>query len=612
MPPPTPVTSLVARFNLRAAGRWVVYGVLIGLVAGTGAIAFQLLCQAGSHFFLDRLAGFRPAGPAGESPLFAATRCPFRPWLLPLVVALGGLLSGILVFTFAPEAAGHGTDAAIDSFHRRQGRVRGRVPLVKGLASALTLGSGGSGGREGPIAQIGAGFGSALAGWLKLSDRDRRVLMLAGVGAGVGSIFRAPLAGALFAAEVLYSEPDFESDVIIPAAISTIVAYCVFSFRFGFGSLFSTPAFAFHSAVELLPYTVLAVVVALGSGLFVELFYGAHRLFEALPVPRQARPAIGGAATGLVAVGLYLALGRPAVLDVLSFGYGSIQQALYGQLTVGVLLALALGKMLTTSLSIGSGGSGGVFGPSMVIGGSLGGVVGILAREAMPTVVTSPGAYVVVGMAGFFAAAAKTPISTLVMASEMTGNYMLLLPALWVCALAYLLSRHWRLYRNQLPTRFDSPAHRGNMFVDLLRGIRVGDLPPRAAARVIPEDATLARIIGTLVESTQDLFPVVDREGLLVGTLYAADVRQLLEERGLRNLLIAGDLAARPRATLTPQDSLEVALQHFVSLDVDELLVVASDDRRRIVGLVSRHDLMSAYNRRRLDAIGGQLAEPGR
>jgi len=611
MPVRPSVTDVIRRFNLHAVGRWFVYGSLIGVVAGAGAIAFQVLCQVGSHFLLDLLAGFRPAGPAGEAPLFAATRTPLRPWLLPLVVGFGGLLSGVLTSRFAPEAAGHGTDAAIDSFHRRRGVVRGRVPLVKAIASALTLGSGGSGGREGPIAQIGAGFGSALAGWLKLSDRDRRVLMLAGVGAGVGSIFRAPLAGALFAAEILYSEPDFESDVIIPAAISTIVAYCVFSFWFGFGSLFSTPAFTFHSAVELVPYTVLAVVVALGSGLFVEVFYGVHRLFDGLPVARWARPAIGGAATGLVAMSLNLTMGRPAVLDVLSFGYGSIQHALYGRLAIGVLLALALGKMLTTSLSISSGGSGGVFGPSMVIGGSLGGVVGILAQRVMPGVVASPGAYVVVGMAGFFAAAAKTPISTLVMVSEMTGNYQLLLPSLWVCALAYLLSRHWRLYRNQLPTRFDSPAHRGNMFVDLLQGIHVGDLPPRPPVQMIPETAGLGEVIGTLIQSTQDLFPVVGRDGRLVGTLSAGDVRQLMEEHHLGNLVIAGDLAARPRVTLTPQDGLESALQEFVRLDVDELLVVEAGDPGKVVGLISRHDLISTYNRRRLEVGSVTQSEHG-
>ena len=229
---PSAIAQSITRLNLRNVWRWFAYGSLIGVVAGVGAIIFNLLCQAGLHFFLDTMAGFRPTEPPGEVGLWVPTGTPLRLWMLPLVPALGGLLAGLLVYWLAPEASGHGTDAAIDAFHRKRGLMRGRVPFVKTIASALTIGSGGSGGREGPIAQIGASFGSFLAQKLKLSERDRRILLAAGVGAGVGSIFRAPLAGALFAAEILYSEPEFESEVIIPAAISTIVAYCVFSFYF--------------------------------------------------------------------------------------------------------------------------------------------------------------------------------------------------------------------------------------------------------------------------------------------------------------------------------------------------------------------------------------------
>ena len=241
---PNALARSIVQLNLRNVWRWFAYGSLIGAVAGVGAIVFNLLCQASLHFFLDMMAGLRPHEPAGETLKWAPTATSFRPWMLPLVPALGGLLSGILVYRLAPEAEGHGTDAAIDAFHRKRGFMRGRIPFVKTIASALTIGSGGSGGREGPIAQIGAAFGSFLATRLKLSERDRRILLVAGVGAGVGSIFRAPLAGALFAAEILYSEPEFESEVIIPAAISTIIAYCVFSFYFGFGSLFETPPFS--------------------------------------------------------------------------------------------------------------------------------------------------------------------------------------------------------------------------------------------------------------------------------------------------------------------------------------------------------------------------------
>jgi chloride channel protein, CIC family len=290
------------QLELHTVGRTVALSSLVGVVAGLGAIVFQYLCQYGSRLFLDQLAGLRMEGPAGEAVLVHPSTSAFHPWMLPIVAGVGGLLTGLIVQRFAPEAAGHGTDEAVDAFHRRGGVIRGRVPIVKTIASALTLGSGGSGGREGPIAQIGAGFGSFLATRLGLSERERRILLAAGVGAGVGSIFRAPLAGALFAAEVLYSDPEFEPDTIIPAAISTIVAYCVFSLKFGFGALFDTPRFVFNSGVELLPYTVLAIVVALASGLFVKVFYGTHEAFNRLRLPKVIKPMIGGVLTGGLAV----------------------------------------------------------------------------------------------------------------------------------------------------------------------------------------------------------------------------------------------------------------------------------------------------------------------
>ncbi len=588
------------KLELQSVGRTLALCSLVGLVAGLGAIVFQYLCQWTSHVALDALAGLRMEGPAGERALFAATTAPFRPWALPLVVAAGGLLTGVLVQRFAPEAAGHGTDAAIDAFHRRGGVIRGRVPIVKTLASAITLGSGGSGGREGPIAQIGAGFGSFLATRLGLGERERRILLAAGVGAGVGSIFRAPLAGALFAAEVLYSDPEFEPDAIIPAAIATIVAYCVFSLRFGFGALFDTPRFTFHSAAELLPYTVLAVVVALAAGMFVKVFYGLHALFDRLPVPKWVRPAIGGLLAGLVGLLVLAITGESRSLDVLSFGYGTVQHALHAELPLTLLLVIAFGKMLTTGLSIGSGGSGGVFGPSMVVGGALGGAVGLLARQWLPGVVTQPGAYVAVGMAGFFAAAANTPISTLVMVSEMTGNYELLLPSLWVCSIAFLLARRWSLYRNQVRSRLDSPAHRGAIFGGLLRSLRVRDAIDGRPVHALRDTTPLPDVIQACMHSSQHIFPVVDADGLLCGVIRLAQVRQFLDEHAADTVVIADDLAVRPRAFLAPEDDLEQALQRLMRVDVEDLLVVDPAEPRRALGVLSRRDIVAAYARGRL------------
>ncbi len=600
----------VRGLGLRSVGRALALSTLVGIVAGTGAIVFQLLCQGAEHVFLDLLAGVHPEGPAGEPALFTPTATPFRPWMLPLVTALGGLLTGIIVQRFAPEAAGHGTDEAVEAFHRRGGLIRGRVPIVKTIASAITLGSGGSGGREGPIAQIGAGFGSFLATRLGLDERDRRILLAAGVGAGVGSIFRAPLAGALFAAEVLYSDPEFESEVIIPAAISTIVAYCVFSLRFGFAPLFETPHFAFHSAAELLPYTGLALVVALASGVFVKAFYGMQALFLRLPLPRAAKPMVGGLATGLIGAGAYYLLRDRATLDVLSFGYGSLQHALRGELPLAVLLTLAGGKILTTSFSIGSGGSGGVFGPSMVIGGALGGAVGLVAQRLMPAVVTQPGAYVAVGMAGFFAAAANTPISTLVMVSEMTGNYELLLPALWVCSLSFLIARRWTLYRSQVPSRVDSPAHRGAILGGLLRSLRVADVVRGRPLHTLRQATPLREVLQEFMRSSQHGYPVLDDQGRMTGLVTLAQLRQFLDEHDLDTPVIAHDLASRPVATVSADDDLDTALQKLVALDAEELPVTAPGDPGRVTALLSRRDIMAAYARGRLEGARATGAAP--
>jgi len=594
------------RLELHSVGRVLLLGSLVGVVAGAGAIAFQYLCQWVSHVALDAVAGLRMEGPTGERVLFGATATPLRLALVPVVAMLGGFVTAFIVQRFAPEAEGHGTDAAIDALHRRGGLIRGRVPIVKTIASAITLGTGGSGGREGPIAQIGAGFGSFLAVRLGLDERQRRILLAAGVGAGVGSIFRAPLAGALFAGEVLYADPDIEPDVIIPAALSSIVAYCVFSLRFGFGTLFATPHFAFRSAAELLPYTALAIVVAFASGLFVRIFYGLHRAFQLLRLPRLAKPALGGLLTGLVALLAHALVRDARAFDVLSFGYGTVQHALLGELPLTLLLVVAFGKMVTTGFSIGSGGSGGVFGPSMVIGGALGGAVGVLAQRLMPGVVTQPGAFVAVGMAGFFAAAANTPISTLVMVSEMTGNYELLLPSLWVCSIAYLLGRRWSLYRSQVANRVASPAHTEAILGGVLKAQRVRDVIDGRPLHTLREDMPLRDVIRTCMSSSQHGFPVLDAAGHMSGIIRLRQVRQFLDEHEGNPAVVADDIAVTPRALLHPDDDLDHALQLLTGLDVEDLPVVDPGDRRRAIGILSRRDIIAAYARRRLGDPAGE------
>ncbi len=575
-------------FDIASAGKWTFYFVLIGIIAGLGSVVFHYLCQLGTHYFMDLMAGYRPPAPAGEHHMLPPSQTPFNKWLFFVLPALGGLVSGWLVYTFAPEAEGHGTDAAIDAYHRRGGIIRGRVPFIKTIASAVTLTTGGSGGREGPIAQIGAGFGSFLATKLKLSDRERRIMMAAGVGAGVGSIFRAPLAGALFAAEVLYRDPDFESEVIIPAGISSVVAYCLFCLVFGWGSLFESPDFVFRNPLELGPYIVLAFVLV-GIGVFyVKTFYGVTKLFKSIKIPNHFKPAIGGLCTG--AVGLFLPW-------TLAFGYGYAQKAIHSELPIYILLSLAIGKVLTTSFSIGSGGSGGVFGPSVVIGGAVGGVVGEVFHQLMPTVVTEPGAFVIVGMAGFFTAVSNTPISTIIFVSEMTNSYHLLLPSLLVCSVAYLAAQKWTIYEQQAKSKVDSPAHAGDFFVDILQAIRVRDLMHLVKrVELIPQDMPFVAFKKLFSETKQHYFPVMDQDKRLNGIFSSTDIRGVLFSPEIENLVLMKDIGTSDIIVTTPDDDLNSVLQKFTTRNLDSLPVVRADDHGILIGMLNRREVISFYN----------------
>ncbi len=585
-----PITGEDVSESISHAGKWAFYFVLIGLIAGLGSILFNYLCLLGSHYFMDMMAGYRPPSPAGEHHLLAPTATPFNRWILLLLPALGGIFSGWLVYTYAPEAEGHGTDAAIDAFHNRGGFIRGRVPFVKTLASAMTLTTGGSGGREGPIAQIGAGFGSFLATKLKLSDRDRRIMMAAGIGAGVGSIFRAPLAGALFAAEVLYRDPEFESDVIIPAGISSVVAYCLFCLVFGWGSLFESPDFVFRNPLELGPYLVLALVLVATGVLYIKSFYGLTAVFRKFSIPNHIKPAIGGLCTGII--GFFLP-------QALAFGYGFAQMALNNELTIPFLLALAIGKIFTTSFSIGSGGSGGVFGPSIVIGGAMGGVVGKFFHQIMPGIVTEPGAFVVVGMAGFFTAVSNTPISTIIFVSEMTNSYHLLLPSLMVCSVAYLFSKKWTIFHNQVKSRIDSAAHAGEFFVDILQTIHVKDLMLKVRkVDLIPQNMPFLEFKQYFSKTKQHYFPVMDQNERLVGIFSSTDIREVLFTPEIEHLVVVNDIATTDIIFTTLSDDLNSVMQKFTTRNIESLPVVREDDHGILIGMLRRREVIAFYNER--------------
>jgi CIC family chloride channel protein len=505
------------------------------------------------------------------------------------IPALGGLLAGFLVFFLAPEAEGHGTDAMIESFHRKKGIVRKRVPIVKTIASAITIGSGGSAGKEGPIAQIGSGFASFLASLLKMDDRDRRIMLLAGAAGGIGAIFKAPLGSALFATEVLYRRPEFEFEAIIPCTLSSIVGYTVFTFYYGWGTIFHIPKFPFTPPSELFFYGVFGIFCAVIGFFYIHFFYGMRdRLFHRLSLPRSFKPAIGGLMLGGLAFFLPQVLGG---------GYEWIQSAIDGKLTMELMLLLVFAKIFSTSFTISSGGSGGVFAPSLFIGSMLGGFYGYLCAKLFPHWVTHPNAFVLVGMGGFFAGVAKVPIASLIMVAEMTGGYNLIVPLMIVSSISYLLLGEVSLYEKQVSTRVDSPAHVGDFSVNVLDHISVREaLPPDREVETIPEGMRFEEIMKFIVHSNQSNFPVVDGGGELKGILSLTDLRRVMLEKDIHRLVVAKDLATLDVLTVTPADNLNTALKKMTQAEIRELPVVSKEDPRKVISMVSRKDIIRIYH----------------
>jgi CIC family chloride channel protein len=436
--------------------RWMILASLIGVIAGLGAVVFYEALRLATHLLLADLAGYRPPTPAGEGNAGGSSHF-VRPWAIPLVVTVGALASGVLTFTLAPEAEGHGTDAAIDAMHHDPRAIRLRAVVVKIVASALTIGSGGSGGREGPTAQISAGFGSLLARVLDLSPEDGRIAVSVGIGSGIGAIFGAPLGGAVLAADIVYRD-DLEYEALLPGLLASIIAYAIFDGVFGYHPLFAFPGgYHFHQPIQLLWYALIGLLAGAIGLLYSGSFYGMVRLAHRLPLSPKLRPALGGLLVGLIALGLP---------EVLGTGYGWVQKGLSNELVhtpLLVVLALPLARILATALSIGSGGSGGVFGPGMVIGAFTGLAVWRLLEPFAPGVGHDPAPFVVVGMMAVFGGISRAPVAVMLMVAEMTGSLAVLGPALVAVALSWFVvsAADDSIYRSQSHSRADAACAPG-------------------------------------------------------------------------------------------------------------------------------------------------------
>lgn len=429
--------------------RLLLESALLGVAGALSAQVFMWLLRACNWIFLYWIGGYQAPGlESGHALVQQIGRHGL--WLIPVVTTLGGLLSGFLVYRFAPEAEGHGTDAAVNAFHRQEGLIRPRVAPIKMLASAITIGSGGAAGREGPIALITATIGSFYARLTHHTEEQRRLLLLAGMAAGLSAIFRSPMGTGVFAIEVLYGNMEFEVGALLYTMCSSAVAYAVNGLFVGFRPLFLIPAIATPVLKGYASYAVLGLAAGVIGTLLPVVFYRVRDFFRMLPVPVWTKPAVGGLGVGV------LALWLPQVLQG---GYGWIQLAINGQIALRILLILIFAKMVAFALTVSSGGSGGVFAPSLFVGAMLGGSFAILLHQP-------PAVFVVVGMAAVFGAAARVPIATMLMVTEMAGGFHLLVPAGMAVMISYLLQgrlssrlKYRSLYEGQVPTRRDSPAH---------------------------------------------------------------------------------------------------------------------------------------------------------
>ncbi|RIL04468.1 MAG: chloride channel protein [Proteobacteria bacterium] len=589
------------------------YSIVIGILAGAGALLFNEALRLATEVTMGAWVQLAVPAPAGEPHALAAPEGPPRRWLLLVLPVLGGVVSGLLVKTFAPEAEGTGTDSYIDAFHNKGGTMRRRVPLVKALATIATLASGGSAGKEGPTAQTGAGIGSLVGHYLEMGARARRTMLVAGCAGGLGAIFRAPLGGALTAVEVLYKE-DLETDALMPAILSSVTAYTVFCSVNGFHHVFAFGGAPFHSPIQLLFYLVLGLVCSAAGYLYVRFMHGSKKhFFDRLPVNRYLVPPIGGLMVGLV--GFFFP-------QVMGQGFGYVQQVLAGgtvdgmNATAGVLLLLAVLKIATTSFTISSGGSGGVFAPSLFIGAMLGGFVGTLSHELFPDLVPDAAPYAVVGMGAFFAGVANAPIASLLMVCELTGAYELLPPLMLVATVALITSRRWSIYTMQVDNKFYSRAHLWEMNPNVLRRVTIREAMRGVYGRVaiVRDDLPWSALESWVRDTGQSDLVLQNERGELSGLVALRDLGDREDMDHVGALVVAHDLVNRPAIALTPDDNLIQALEYFGDREFDKLPIVETQGRKRLLGYVQYRDILRFYRREHgtVDAGDGTDLIPGR
>jgi chloride channel protein, CIC family len=567
--------------------------LLVGLGAGLGAVVFRWLIDAVQDLFFNTLPAAVPA--LGD-------------WVLVLAPAVGGLVVGPMIYFFAREAKGHGVPEVMEAVALRGGRIRPIVVVIKSLASSISIGSGGSVGREGPIVQIGSALGSTLGQLLHMSDERIRNLVACGAAGGIAATFNAPIAGVLFALEVIVGQ--FSVRYFSTVVIASVTASVVGRVAFGNVPAFGVPEYQLASPWELVLYALMGIFAALVAVAFTRILYFFEDLFDGWKgFPEYLKTPVGGALLGLAGLVFFRLNQSPALqvpgnpLAFFGVGYEAMEWALLGKGTVLLLLGLLAVKILATSLTIGSGGSGGVFAPSLFIGAMMGGAFGQIANVLLPGITAAPGAYALVGMAAVFAGAARAPITSILILFEMTDDYRIILPLMLATVISTILAEH--LSRESIYTlkllRRGVRLEQGRD-IDVMQGVMVGEAMT-TRVDTVPADLPLADLRVAFSESHHHGFPVVDERGELYGMVTLQDMERAAERGELEGRTV-GDIATRSLLTVYPDEPMWVALKRLGTRDVGRLPVVDRRDPGRLLGLIRRSDIVRAYRvgiGRRLD-----------
>ena len=549
----------------------LILAVAVGIVAGLGAVVFRwLITNFQSLFF----------GDGGQLLSFMGD------YYVVIIPAVGGLVVGVLVYFLAREAKGHGVPEVMEAVALKGGRIRPRVSIVKALASSICIGSGGSVGREGPIVQIGASFGSAIGQWLKIPEETLKVLVACGAAGGISATFNAPIAGVFFALEVILGRVVTRRFAYV--VISSVVADFLAQAFLGNTRAFPVPAFGIASPWEFSFYVVLGILAGLVALAFTYVLYRCEDMFDSIKIPEYIKPALGGLAIG--AIGLYNA-------DLFGVGYEGITKALSGEPVLGMLLLLCLLKIVATSFTLGSGGSGGIFAPSLFIGAMLGTAVGATFGNFFPSITGPAGAYGVVGMAAVFAGAARAPFTAILIIFEMTHDYAIMLPLMTAVVISTVLSRALKrenIYTLKLLRRGVDVEQ--EEISDVMRTITVRQAMTRDFPTV-PTTMRIDQLLNEFRKTGHHGFPVVDKEGRLAGIVTQTDVERHLGASTDKNQPTVGDIATKSLFVAYPDQTLDRVLG-ATEEEYGRIPVVSRDDTQHMLGVLRRHDIIRAYRRK--------------